>query len=150
MRGALGRARPYVIDDVGQKKDADPYDFSPLHGFTSFNYRSFPSMHAMASVAVATALTQEMRQRSTLHREVISPLLYVGAAVPSLARPSLDEHWTSDIAMGVFLGIFSGQKVVGYSHDRPDNRLDHTLLGTRVNVGLVSDARGLSLFASPF
>jgi Membrane-associated phospholipid phosphatase len=150
VRGALGRARPYVIDDAGEKKDADPYDFKPLHGFTSFNYRSFPSMHAMASFAVATALTQEMRQRNTPHRQVVSPLLYVGAAVPSLARLYLDEHWTSDIAMGVFLGIFSGQKVVGYSHDHPDNRLDHTFLGTRMNVGLVSDARGLSLFASPF
>ena len=150
VRGALGRARPYVIDDVGDKKDAEPYDFELLHGFTSFNYRSFPSMHAMASFAVATALSQEMRQRNTPNRQIVSPLLYVGAAIPSLARLYLDEHWTSDIAMGVFLGIFSGQKVVGYSHDHPDNRLDHTLLGTRLNVGLVSDARGLSLFASPF
>lgn len=150
VRGALGRARPYVIDDVGDKKDAEPYDFELLHGFTSFNYRSFPSMHAMASFAVATALSQEMRQRNTPHRQLVAPLLYVGAAIPSLARLYLDEHWTSDIAMGVFLGIFSGQKVVGYSHDHPDNRLDHTFLGTRMNVGLVSDARGFSLFASPF
>jgi membrane-associated phospholipid phosphatase len=150
VRGTLGRARPYVIDDVGEKRDGDPYDFELLHGFTSFNYRSFPSMHAMANFAVATALTQEMRQRNTPHRQLLSPLLYVGAAIPSFARMYLDEHWASDIAMGAFLGVFAGQKVVSYSHDHPDNRLDRALLGPRMNVGLINDARGVSLFASPF
>ena len=149
VRGVLGRARPYVIDETGGKRDTDPYDFEPLHGFTSFNYRSFPSMHAMASFAVATALSQEMRQRGTPHRQFISPLLYAGATIPALARMYLDEHWTSDIAMGVFLGVFAGQKVVSYSHDHPDNRVDRALLGPRMNVGFVHDARGLSLFASP-
>jgi Membrane-associated phospholipid phosphatase len=149
VRGALGRARPYVIDDAGEKRDADPYDFEPLHGFTSFNYRSFPSMHAMASIAVATALTQEMRQRDTPHRGIISPLLYVAASAPPLARMYLDEHWTSDIVMGAFLGAFAGQKVVTYSHAHPDNRIDNAFLGRRMNVGFIRDARGLSLFVSP-
>jgi membrane-associated phospholipid phosphatase len=149
VRGALGRARPYVIDDAGEKKDVDPYDFEPFHGFTSFNYRSFPSMHAMASFAVATALSEEMRVRDTPNRRVISPVLYVGAAVPALARLYLDEHWTSDIVMGVFLGVLAGQKVVFYSHDHPDNRVDRALLRPRMGLGLTSDARGLSLFAGP-
>jgi membrane-associated phospholipid phosphatase len=149
VRGALGRARPYVIDEVGEKRDADPYDFEPLHGFTSFNYRSFPSMHAMASFAVATALTQEMRVRGTPHRQVVSPLLYAGATMPALARLYLDEHWTSDIVMGVFLGIFAGQKVVLYSHDHPDNRVDRALLRPRMGIGLTHDVRGLSFFAGP-
>jgi len=149
VRGVLGRARPYVVDDSGEVRNADPYDLEPLHGFTSFNYRSFPSMHAMASVAVATALTQEMRLRDTPHRRVIAPALYVGAAMPMLARMYLDEHWTSDIVMGAFLGAFAGQKVVGYSHAHPDNRIDNAFLGRRMNVGFVSDARGLSFFAAP-
>jgi membrane-associated phospholipid phosphatase len=150
IRGALGRARPYVIDDVGEKRDADPYDFELLHGFTSFNYRSFPSMHAMASFAVATALTQEMRQRDTPHRQLVSPLLYAGATIPAVARMYLDEHWTSDIVMGVFLGVFAGQKVVSYSHAHPDNRVDREFLGSRIKAGLVRDVRGISFFASPF
>lgn len=150
VRGALGRARPYVIEEDGAKRDADPYDFELLHGFTSFNYRSFPSMHAMASMAVATALTQEMRQRGTPRRELLSPLLYAGAAMPSLARLYLDEHWATDIAMGAFLGIFAGQKVVGYSHAHPDNRVDRELLGRRLHVGFTGGPHGLSLFASPF
>lgn len=150
VRGALGRARPYVIDEAGEVRDSDPYDFQPLHGFASFNYRSFPSMHAMAGFAAATALTQEMRVRDTPNRQLISPLLYAGAFIPSLARMYLDEHWASDIAMGVFLGVFAGQKVVQYSHAHPDNRVDRALLGPRMQLGIVRDGRGFSLMTSPF
>ena len=150
VRGALGRARPHVIGPAGELRDTDPYDFELFHGFTSFNYRSFPSMHAMASVAVATALSQEMRLRGTPHRGLISPLLYAGAAMPGLARMYLDEHWASDIVMGVFLGAFAGQKVVNYSHAHPDNRIDGKFLPQQMRIGLTSGSRGLTLFASPF
>ena len=150
VRGALGRARPYVINEAGETRDADPYDFQPLHGFTSFNYRSFPSMHAMASFAVASALAQEMRRRDSPNRKAVAPLLYAGAAMPALARLYLDEHWTSDIAMGVFLGIFAGQKVVMYSHDHPDNRIDNAFLGRRLGATVSYGANGLSFGLSPF
>jgi membrane-associated phospholipid phosphatase len=149
IRGALGRARPYVAGGAVERRDSDPYHFELLHGFTSFDYRSFPSMHAMASVAVAAALSAEMRSRNTPHRAVISPLLYAGAAMPGLARLYLDEHWASDIALGAFLGAFAGQKVVQYSHAHPDNRIDRKLLGRRMYIGVTSGARGLSFFASP-
>jgi membrane-associated phospholipid phosphatase len=150
VRGALGRARPYVVGGAVERRDSDPYHFELLHGFTNFDYRSFPSMHAMASVAVAAALSTEMRERGTPHRAMISPLLYAGAAMPALARLYLDQHWSSDIALGAFLGAFAGQKVVAYSHEHPTNRIDRTLLGRRMRVGFTSDAHGLSLFASPF
>jgi membrane-associated phospholipid phosphatase len=150
VRGALGRARPHVINEAGETRHTDPYDFQPLHGFTSFDYRSFPSMHAMASFAVASALAQEMRQRDTPNRGVIAPVLYVGAAMPALARMYLDEHWSSDIAMGVFLGVFAGQKVVMYTHDHPDNRLDHTFLKPRLSATMSIGADGLSFGLAPF
>jgi membrane-associated phospholipid phosphatase len=150
IRGALGRSRPYVDSGGVERRDSDPYHFELLHGFTSFDYRSFPSMHAMASVAVASALSAEMRERNTPHRGVISPILYVGSALPALARLYLDEHWTSDIALGAFLGAFAGQKVVEYSHAHPDNPLDRKLLGRRMYIGVTSDARGLSPFVSTF
>lgn len=150
IRGTLGRARPYVIDDAGEKRDGDPYEFQLFHGFTSFNYRSFPSMHAMASFAAATALTQEMRFRHTPNRQVISPILYVGASMSPLARAYLDEHWASDLALGAFLGIFSGQKVVQYSHAHPDNRLDHKFLQQVIHATITHDARGFSFQLLPF
>jgi membrane-associated phospholipid phosphatase len=150
VRGALGRARPHVIDEVGEKRGGDPYDFEFFHGFTSFDYRSFPSMHAMASMAVASALATEMRRRNTPHRGAITPALYVAAVAPALARMYLDEHWTSDIAMGMFLGVFAGQKVVNYSHDHPDNRIDHMFLKPSVRAAFTYDARGLSFSVLPF
>jgi len=150
IRGALGRARPYVIDDAGGKRDADPYEFELLHGFTSFNYRSFPSMHAMASFGAASALAQEMRVRHAPLRAEIAPLLYAAAAMPCIARIYLDEHWTSDIALGVFLGVFAGQKAVLYSHAHPDNRIDRAFLKPAVRASIAIDARGLSIRLAPF
>src|SRR5262249_23196292 len=128
IRGIGGRARPYVVNDVGETRDSDPYDFHWFKGFTSFDYRSFPSMHAMASFAAATALSTEMRVRNTRGRQVLSPVLYVAAAASPTARLYLDEHWASDIALGAFLGVFAGQKVVIYSHRHPDNRIDRFFL----------------------
>ena len=150
VRGTLGRARPHVVDEIGEERHSDPYNFEFFHGFTSFNYRSFPSMHAMASMATASALAQEMRRRDTPHRGVIAPVLYTAAVVPALARMYLDEHWTSDIAMGIFLGVFAGQKVVNYSHDHPDNRIDRTFLKPSVKASFTYDARGLSFLVLPF
>jgi len=91
-----------------------------------------------------------MRRRDTPNRSVIAPALYVGAAMPALARMYLDEHWTSDIAMGVFLGVFAGQKVVMYTHDHPDNRLDHALLKPRRSVTVSYGTGGLSFGLASF
>jgi membrane-associated phospholipid phosphatase len=150
VRGALGRARPHVGDADGTGRPTGQYDFQFLHGFTSFDYRSFPSMHAMASMAVASALSQEMRRRDTPHRGVIAPALYVAAVAPAVARMYLDEHWASDIAMGMFIGVFSGQKVVTYSHDHPDNLIDRNFLRTGARARFTYDARGLSFSVLPF
>lgn len=149
VRGIAGRARPYLADEKARSRDSDPYDFDPLHGFTSFDYRSFPSMHAMASFAVASALSQEMRFRHTPGRDVISPALYVGAAMPALARLYLDEHWASDIGLGVFLGVLSGQKVVQYTHSHPTNWLDRKFLGAHATATVSLGAGGLSFAIVP-
>lgn len=151
VRGALGRGRPYVVDDKnGEKRNGDPHEFKFLRGFTSYNYRSYPSMHAMASFAAASALAQEMRVRDTPHRGLIAPALYTAAIMPSLARMYLDEHWTSDIAMGVFLGVFAGQKAVLYSHSHPDNPVDRRFLKPAVRATFTHDARGLSFSILPY
>lgn len=150
VRGVLGRARPYVIDDAGAMRNGDPYDFQFLHGFTSYNYRSFPSMHAMANFAAASALSTEMRQRNTPNRAIISPALYLGATMPALARMYLDQHWASDVAMGVFLGVFAGQKAVNYSHDHPNNIVDRKLLRHAVRATFTHDAGGLSFAITPY
>jgi membrane-associated phospholipid phosphatase len=150
IRGALGRSRPYVIDQVGEKRNGQPYDFNWFQGFRSFNYRAFPSMHSMASYAVAAGLATEMRRRDTPDRAVIAPVLYAAAALPSLSRMYLDEHWASDIALGAFLGVFAGQKAVNYSHDHPDNYFDRKFLKPSMRVTFTHDANGLSYLVTPF
>lgn len=149
IRGVLGRGRPFVVDS-GAVRNSDPHEFQFLRGFTNYNYRSYPSMHAMASFAAASALAQEMRQHDTPHRSVIAPVLYAAATGPALARMYLDEHWASDIAMGIFLGVFAGQKAVMYSHDHPDNRVDNYFLRPSVRATVTYDARGFSLSVIPF
>jgi membrane-associated phospholipid phosphatase len=150
VRGIVGRARPYVVDDRGEAHDSDPYEFDALRGFTSFNYRSFPSMHAMASFAAAAALSQEMRVRDTPNRRYWSPALYVGASMPALARLYLDEHWASDIALGVVLGVYSGNKVVSYSHAHPTNWVDRKFLGHRVSATVSFDGGRPSFGIVPY
>jgi membrane-associated phospholipid phosphatase len=139
-----------VDDDNGEKRNGDPKEFKFLRGFTSYNYRSWPSMHAMASFAAASALSNEMRVRDTPHRGLITPVLYTAAAMPALARMYLDEHWASDIAMGVFLGVFSGQKAVLYSHAHPNNTVDRRFLKPTVRATFTHDARGLSFSILPY
>lgn len=142
IRGIGGRARPYVVIDSSDSRDSDPYEFAWLKGFSSFDYRSFPSMHAMASFAAATALSEEMRQRGTPNRRILSPLLYLAASASPAARMYLDEHWASDIALGAFIGIFSGQKAVSYSHSHPRNRVDRLFLEPTISVGVaIGDGR---------
>jgi hypothetical protein len=62
----------------------------------------------------------------------------------------LDEHWLSDIGMGVFLGVLSGQKVVLYSHAHPNNVIDRRFLRPRVEANVRIDARGVSFAMLPF
>ena len=149
VRGALGRGRPYVVDDSGDVRDTDPYEFSFMRGFTSFNYRSWPSMHAMASFAAASALSTEMRWRNTPGRHAATAALFGAATIPSIARMYLDEHWASDIAMGMFLGVFAGQKAVNYSHAHPDNRPDHFFLSPRVRATITLDGQSTRFSLTP-
>lgn len=136
IRGPLGRARPYVTHD------SDQYDFSFGSGFKSgsagFDRRAFPSIHTSSSMAVATVLTMETNRRHPSATKFVAPVLFTLGILPGLARIQLDQHWASDVAAGAFMGVFSGYKVVSYSHDHPQNAFDRVLLGALV----APDTRG--------
>ena len=145
IRGPLGRTRPYV------SHDSDQYKFKPLRGFygdSSFDYRSFPSIHTSSSMAVATVLTMEINRRNPDATPYVAPLLFAAGALPGLARIRLDQHWSSDIAFGAFVGILSGYKVVNYSHGHPGNRFDRLFLSASVTPTANGDV-GLA-FNQPF
>ena len=126
IRGPFGRARPYVTHDDNNS------DFHVRKGFTSYDFRSLPSLHSASAFAAASALTEEMRERDFSGTWIVAPVLYSAAAIPGLTRMYLDQHWASDVVMGAFVGAFLGPKVVHHAHTNPRNRLDRLLLGTTI------------------
>ena len=122
IRGPLGRTRPHAAGDTKQ------YDLHFGKGFTSFDNRAFPIIHTSSGMAVATVLTMEMQRRHVAATPYVAPLLFAAGILPGLSRIQLDQHWASDVLAGAFMGVFSGYKVVTYSHDHPNNRFDRVLL----------------------
>jgi hypothetical protein len=141
IRGPLGRSRPYV------SRDTEQYDFKFGKGFSSFDYRAFPSIHTSSSMAVATVLTMELHRRRSDATPFVAPVLFAAGLLPGIARIQLDQHWATDVFAGALMGIFSGYKVVTYSHDHPDNFFDRTLL----KVSAMPDPYGrMRITFSPF
>jgi membrane-associated phospholipid phosphatase len=126
VRVGLGRARPYVSPD-------DQFHFKPGAGFSSFDYRSFPSIHAAVAFATAGALAEELRLRDIGSRRILTPLLFAAAALPGFTRVYLDQHWASDVLVGSVLGAWLGTKVVRYTHGR-QTKLDGILLSLKAGV----------------
>ncbi|MDQ2665635.1 MAG: phosphatase PAP2 family protein [Gemmatimonadota bacterium] len=126
IRGPFGRARPYVTHDDQNS------DFHVGKGFTSYDYRSLPSLHSASAFAAASALTAEINERHPGAAWPVGAVLYTAASIPGLTRMYLDQNWASDVVMGGFLGAFIGHKVVVHAHANPRNRLDRLLLGTTV------------------
>ena len=135
IRGPLGRTRPYVTNDSNQ------YKFKAFHGFygdSSFDYRSFPSIHTSSSMAIATVLTMELNRRHADATPYVAPVLFAAGMLPGLARIRLDQHWTSDVLAGAIMGVWAGHKVVTYNHDHPNNRFDRIFL----SASIVPEAQG--------
>jgi len=124
IRGALGRSRPFVT------ADSNAYDYHPGKGFAELAYRAYPSIHAAAAFATASALTAETAQHSRRAAFVVGPIAYTAAALPGLARMYGDKHWASDVMMGAALGAVSGWATVRFHHHRPNNKMDRIFIGT--------------------
>ena len=125
VRGALGRARPSSAVD-------GPATHRFGRGYTDFEYRSFPSLHAATAFAASAAAVEEIRLRNPHAVRWAGPLLYAAASVPGFTRLYLNKHWASDVAAGSFLGAMLGIKTVRYAHSRPRTRLDRFFLGVSV------------------
>ena len=127
MKGAAGRARPYVAGDTS------PRDFKFGRGFNKGRgYVSFPSGHTTAAFAAASVVTAETMHWWPGSWKFIGPVMYGGATMVGLSRMFNNQHWASDVAMGAAIGTFAGRKVVFYNHSHPKNRVDRWLLGMNV------------------
>ena len=130
MKYTFGRARPYT-DSV-----PNPNNWQLFRGFRSdTRYRSFPSGHAVAGFAAASAVTAETSIWWSEWVWVIGPTLYGGAALVGFARMYDNRHWASDVIMGAAIGTFAGNKVVRYHRLNPGNRFDKWLLNASITPG---------------
>lgn len=125
IRGPLGRARPRVSQD-------DAFKFNFGSGFTKFENRAFPSLHAAVGFATAASLLGEIQLRNPNATRYAAPLLYGFAMIPGLTRMYLNQHWASDVVAGAFIGQFIGHRVVHYAHTHQRTKLDRALLATSV------------------
>ncbi|HEX8849052.1 MAG TPA: phosphatase PAP2 family protein [Gemmatimonadaceae bacterium] len=128
VRGTLGRARP-------SSSHGDPLTHKYGKGFTDFEYRSFPSLHAATAWAASAAAVEEIRLRDPGAVKWAAPLLYGAATIPGFTRLYLNKHWASDVVAGSFLGGWLGVKTVRYAHSHRRTRLDRALLGVSVAPG---------------
>ena len=133
LKGAFGRARPYVhppTDSTGF--DANSWQFG--RGYAHEQYRSFPSGHTVAAFAAAAAVANETSRWWPRGKWVVGPAMYGGAALVGLSRMYNNRHWASDVMMGAAIGTFAGNKVVRYHHrTNPGNRFDRWLLNASLS-----------------
>jgi membrane-associated phospholipid phosphatase len=127
LKSTAGRARPRAAN-------GDPFDFRFAKGYTSGDYRSFPSLHEIGSFAAAAALTSEVSRHDPTAGRVVGVLAYGGAGLVGVARMYSGEHWASDVVLGSALGIAFGRRIVSHAHSGGPNSLDRFLLG-RLAVG---------------
>jgi len=132
LKGALGRARPYVT------ADSSAHDFQFGKGFGNGDRQSFPSGHSTSAFAAAAAVTNETTRWWPRSTWVVGPVMYAGATAVALSRMYHNKHWASDVVMGAAIGTFAGRKVVQYQHGHPGNLLDRIMLRT----SLVPDGYG--------
>lgn len=130
IRSPLGRRRP-------RESENDQYDFKFGGGFTEFDRRSYPSIHAAVAFATASSLVEELKLRKPDAVKYVAPVLYTAAMVPGITRMYLNQHWASDILSGTFMGVLLGSRVVTYAHSHK-NRIDRMLASTI----LAPDGRG--------
>lgn len=137
LKGALGRARPYVTADT------NPRDFKFGGGYIGEERASFPSGHTAVAFAAASSVTSEMKRIWPGHTWLVAPVMYGGASLVGVSRMYHNKHWASDVVLGAGIGTFVGLKTVRYTHLHPDNRLDRFILRTSV----VPDGMGGAMLA---
>lgn len=140
MKSTAGRARPRAAN-------GDPYEFQFGKGYTSGDYRAFPSLHEIGSFSAAAALTSEIYRYDARAGRVVGLVTYGGASMVGLARMYSAEHWASDVVLGSAIGIALGRRIVSHAHGNPTNVVDRFLLG---GVTVSEQGLGIKLYDRDF
>jgi membrane-associated phospholipid phosphatase len=112
IKGVVGRARPSA-------SPTNARDFVFARGIREGSeFESFPSGHATAAFAFASAIDAEWGRLSPNRPRWVAPVLYGMATLTATSRVFHDRHWTSDVLMGSAIGFVTGQAVVRWHADR--------------------------------
>jgi membrane-associated phospholipid phosphatase len=117
-----GRARPYA--DPGH-----PGSWVFARGIRDGRYQSFPSGHATAAFAFASAIASQLNRDRSPIAHWAGPVLYALAGVTAFARTYDHAHWMSDVVAGAGVGTLSGLTVARWHDAHPRSWIDRILLG---------------------
>lgn len=67
---------------------------------------SFPSGHTSFAFAATTLILRQLDDENDTSWNPYEPLAYIPALFVATERVRSDKHWTSDVAVGAFLGTF--------------------------------------------
>jgi membrane-associated phospholipid phosphatase len=113
IKGVTGRARP-------DQSSGNARDFVLGRGIGDRSeFQSFPSGHATAAFAFASAVDAEWARLRPGRPAWVPAVLYAAAALTGAARVYRDRHWASDVVMGSAVGFVGGRAVVRWHADRP-------------------------------
>ena len=87
---SLGRSRPYT--------DKGAFSFSPFN--YRFTNRSLPSGHTSTAFSLSTVLAENT------NKDFLKTVYYLPAFLTAFSRVYENYHWTSDVILGAFTGIF--------------------------------------------
>lgn len=116
LKAGVGRARPNASRDAARFAWGSPLA-------TAAKY-SFPSGHATAAFAAASALAEELRSSRPGAARVLVPALYTAAGLVGASRVYGEAHWASDVVAGAALGTFTARAVVRAEHAHRRNVID--------------------------
>lgn len=98
LKSAVGRARP----ESGKSKDT----FDPFNSNRS--YHSFPSGHAMLALTNAYAIAKQFKN------PWVKAGIYTIGLLPGISRLWENQHWVSDVVLGVAISIFTVESIDRY------------------------------------
>lgn len=133
VKAAFGRARPNASADAERFAWGKPLRHSEVY--------SFPSGHATAVFAAASALSEELTQSAPRAARIIDPMLYTLAGVVGVSRVYGEAHWASDVVAGAALGTFTSRAVVRLAHAHRQNLVDRVM----VHAVVTADNAGRTL-----
>ena len=122
IKGIAGRARPYAAP-------GEPGSWVIARGIRDGRYQSFPSGHATAAFAFASAITSQLNRDQSPIRHWAGPLLYALAGVTAFSRTYDHDHWASDVVAGAGVGTLSGLMVSRWHDVHRGSWIDKILLG---------------------